>query len=63
MTLLPQDYYPSVSIVAGPVEHIPAHSGPMLRMHDGSIYVIISPDVARQWVTVLSSIATKEEEA
>jgi len=54
------DAYPSVSIVAGPVKHIAAVTSHMLRMHDGSIYITITPEVAAQWLPVIQSIANEK---
>ncbi len=54
------DTYPSVVVTAGEARHIEGMTGDMLRMHDGATYIHISPAVARQWVTVLQTIATKD---
>jgi len=59
------DYYPSVSIVAGPLTP-PANDpigslGRMFKMHGGATYITITPDVARQWITVLESISKEEQ--
>lgn len=53
--------YPSVTIVAGPIQ--PARNpvgafGHMLRMHDAGAYITITPEVAAQWVSVLEPIAS-----
>lgn len=57
------DQYPSVSIVAGPIE--PAANpvgilGHMLKMHGGATYITITPETARQWIGVLEQIAASE---
>jgi hypothetical protein len=54
------DYYPSVSIVAGPLTlaRDPIGTlGHMLKMHGGATYITITPDVARQWIQVLEKVA------
>ena len=53
------DYYPSVTVVAGEVRHIVGVTGHMLRMHDGSIYVHMTPEVAAQWLPIIESIANE----
>lgn len=55
------DHYPSVTVVAGEVRHIAGHTSPMLRMHDGQIYIHISPAIAQQWIPVLEEIAKEIE--
>lgn len=54
--------YPSVTIVAGPIQ--PARNpvgtfGHMLRMHDGGAYITITDDVARQWIETLTTITNE----
>lgn len=55
------DYYPSVSIVAGPltppVNNPIGTQGHMLKMHGGATYITISAEVARQWIATLTPIA------
>lgn len=54
------EYYPSVSIVAGSVILANNPVGVLdhqLKMHGGAMYITISADVARQWITVLEPIA------
>jgi hypothetical protein len=51
--------YPSVTIVAGPIQPTrgPAvASGHILRMHDYA-FIHIDPETAKQWISVLSEIA------
>jgi len=57
VSLLPQDHYPSVTVVAGPARRLDGITGPMLRMHDGAIYIHISPETAAQWLPILADIA------
>jgi hypothetical protein len=57
------DYYPSVSIVAGPLtlaSNPIGTLGHMLKMHGGATYITITPETARQWIGVLETIAAKE---
>ena len=58
------DLYPSVSIVAGPLtlpDNPHGTLGHMVKMHGGAMYITITPDVARQWITVLESISKEEQ--
>ena len=54
------DYYPSVSIVAGPLT-LPRDPigtlGHMLKMHGGATYITITSETAKQWIGVLETIA------
>ena len=49
----------SVSIIAGPIERRPGMSsfGSLVRMGDGNIYFQIPPEVAQQWLPVITEIA------
>jgi hypothetical protein len=58
------DYYPSVSIVAGPLT-MPRDPhgtlGHMLKMHGGAMYITITPEIAKQWIGVLETIAEESK--
>lgn len=58
-----EDHYPSVSIVAGPLT-LPRDPygtlGHMLKMHGGATYITITPEIAKQWIGVLETIASNE---
>lgn len=54
------DLYPSVSIVAGPLtlpDNPHGTLGHMVKMHGGAIYITITPEMARQWIETLTTIA------
>jgi hypothetical protein len=56
--------YPSVSIVAGPIS-LPSNPigtlGHMLKMHGGAMYITIDVETAKQWISVLETIAEESK--
>ena len=53
------DQYPSVTVVAGPVQRHDGLTSTMLRMHDGAIYIHLDQKTAAQWLPVITSIANE----
>jgi hypothetical protein len=57
------EFVSAVSIIAGPITLSPATPGSfghLVRMGDGNTYLQITPEVARQWLPVITKISESE---
>jgi hypothetical protein len=54
--------FPPVTLTAGTIQRRDGITGPLLKMHDGAVYISMSAETAKQWLPIIQIIATEGTE-